>query len=119
MGAAGSSGNTFVPMAMARYTLRKIVIFSRNEMKQWKIAKKYQGDPRGRFLIGDVRGTGINLHYIPVHLQPYYQQLGSRPGDCPEGERCYAQAISLPMFYTLGEGRQDAVVQALTEVLSS
>lgn len=65
------------------------------------------------------RGIGVNLHYIPVHLQPYYRQLGCRPGDCPEAELYYAQAISLPMFHTLGEDRQDVVVQALTEVLSS
>jgi UDP-4-amino-4,6-dideoxy-N-acetyl-beta-L-altrosamine transaminase len=65
------------------------------------------------------RGIGVNLHYIPVHLQPYYQQLGSRPGDCPEAERYYAEAISLPMFHTLGEERQDAVVHALSEVLAS
>lgn len=65
------------------------------------------------------RGIGVNLHYIPVHLQPYYQQLGSRPGDCPEAERYYAEAISLPMFHSLGEERQDAVVHALSEVLAS
>ncbi|EGK70135.1 hypothetical protein METUNv1_03522 [Methyloversatilis universalis FAM5] len=65
------------------------------------------------------RGIGVNLHYIPVYLQPYYRQLGCRPGDCPEAERYYGEAISLPMFHTLGEDRQDAVVQALTEVLSS
>lgn len=65
------------------------------------------------------RGVGVNLHYIPVHLQPYYQQLGCRPGDCPEAERYYREAISLPMFHTLGEDSQDFVVQALTEVLSS
>lgn len=65
------------------------------------------------------RGIGVNLHYIPVHLQPYYRQLGCRPGDCPEAERYYGEAISLPMFHTLGEDRQDVVVRALTEVLSS
>lgn len=65
------------------------------------------------------RGVGVNLHYIPVHLQPYYRQLGCRPGDCPEAERYYGEAISLPMFPTLGEDRQYAVVLALTEVLSS
>lgn len=41
---------------------------------------------------------GVNLHYIPVHLQPYYRALGFKPGDYPEAENYYAHAISLPMF---------------------
>lgn len=62
------------------------------------------------------RGIGVNLHYIPVHLQPYYMNLGSRAGDYPEAEKYYEEAISLPMFHALGEERQDAVVRALCEV---
>ncbi|WP_043360225.1 UDP-N-acetylglucosamine 4,6-dehydratase (inverting) [Methyloversatilis universalis] len=54
-GGTGSFGNTFVPMTLARYNPRKIIIFSRDEMKQWEMAKKYQGDSRVRFFIGDVR----------------------------------------------------------------
>jgi len=54
-GGTGSFGNTFVPMTLAKYNPRKIIIFSRDEMKQWEMAKKYQGDPRVRFFIGDVR----------------------------------------------------------------
>ena len=54
-GGTGSFGNTFVPMTLAKYNPKKIIIFSRDEMKQWKMAKKFQGDKRVRFFIGDVR----------------------------------------------------------------
>jgi UDP-N-acetylglucosamine 4,6-dehydratase/5-epimerase len=54
-GGTGSFGNTFVPMTLARFNPRRIIIFSRDEMKQWEMAKKYADEPRIRFFIGDVR----------------------------------------------------------------
>jgi len=54
-GGTGSFGNTFVPMTLARYNPKKIIIFSRDEMKQWDMARKFQSDSRVRFFIGDVR----------------------------------------------------------------
>lgn len=54
-GGTGSFGHTFVPMTLAKYNPKKLIIFSRDEMKQWEMAKLYQGDPRVRFFIGDVR----------------------------------------------------------------
>lgn len=54
-GGTGSFGNTFVPMTLAKYNPKKIIIFSRDEMKQWDMAKKFAGDDRVRFFIGDVR----------------------------------------------------------------
>lgn len=54
-GGTGSFGNTFVPMTLDRFNPKKIIIFSRDEMKQWEMAKKFHGDPRVRFFIGDVR----------------------------------------------------------------
>ncbi|MGE6917275.1 UDP-N-acetylglucosamine 4,6-dehydratase (inverting) [Achromobacter kerstersii] len=54
-GGTGSFGNTFVPMTLAKYNPRKIIILSRDEMKQWDMAKKFHNDPRVRFFIGDVR----------------------------------------------------------------
>ena len=54
-GGTGSFGNTFVPMTLARYNPRRLVIFSRDEMKQWEMAKIFGNDPRVRFFIGDVR----------------------------------------------------------------
>ncbi|MBD2464244.1 UDP-4-amino-4,6-dideoxy-N-acetyl-beta-L-altrosamine transaminase [Oscillatoria sp. FACHB-1407] len=60
---------------------------------------------------------GVNLHYIPVHTQPYYQQLGFLWGDFPEAERYYQEAISLPIYYGLTGEDQDRVVAVLREVL--
>ncbi len=54
-GGTGSFGNTFVPMTLAKYNPKRIIIFSRDEMKQWDMAQKFQDDPRVRFFIGDVR----------------------------------------------------------------
>lgn len=54
-GGTGSFGNTFVPMTLEKYNPKKIIIFSRDEMKQWDMAKKYTNDKRVRFFIGDVR----------------------------------------------------------------
>lgn len=58
-------------------------------------------------------GIGVNLHYMPVYLQPYYRRLGFAPGHCPEAERYYAQAITLPMYPALTEAEQDQVAAAL------
>lgn len=54
-GGTGSFGNFFVPMTLAKYNPKRIIIYSRDEMKQWEMAKKYGDDPRVRFFIGDVR----------------------------------------------------------------
>ncbi|MDO8305837.1 UDP-4-amino-4,6-dideoxy-N-acetyl-beta-L-altrosamine transaminase [Herminiimonas sp.] len=61
-----------------------------------------------------VAGIGVNLHYIPVYRQPYYAKLGFNPGDFPEAERYYAEAISLPMYPALTKEQQAEVVQRLT-----
>jgi len=62
-----------------------------------------------------VGGIGVNLHYIPVYRQPYYERMGFNSSDFPEAERYYAEAISLPMFPGLTEAQQDMVVRALRE----
>jgi len=58
-------------------------------------------------------GVGVNVHYIPVHLQPFYRSLGFGPGQFPEAEAYYAQALTLPLHPTLSEPDQDIVVAAL------
>jgi UDP-4-amino-4,6-dideoxy-N-acetyl-beta-L-altrosamine transaminase len=63
-------------------------------------------------------GIGVNLHYIPVHLQPYYQKLGFQLGDFPKAEKYYQEAISIPMYYGLTEEAHDRVVAVFTEVLA-
>lgn len=63
-------------------------------------------------------GIGVNLHYIPVHTQPYYQQLGFKSGDFPISEHYYSTAISIPMYPTMTETEQNLVIATLKEVLS-
>lgn len=63
-------------------------------------------------------GIGVNLHYIPVHTQPYYQAMGFTEGDFPESERYYQEAISLPMFHGMTEEQQNTVVRVVTEILT-
>jgi len=62
-------------------------------------------------------GVQVNVHYIPVHLHPYYRKLGFKPGDFPACERYYARALTLPMFYGLSDADQDRVCQTLRECL--
>jgi UDP-4-amino-4,6-dideoxy-N-acetyl-beta-L-altrosamine transaminase len=64
------------------------------------------------------QGIGVNLHYMPVHLQPYYRSLGFAPGLCPEAERYGKEAISLPLYPTLTTTEQSQAADALRETLS-
>jgi len=61
----------------------------------------------------------VNLHYIPVHTQPYYQRMGFSPGMFPESEAYYREAITLPLFPTMTEEQRDLVVAALTRALDA
>lgn len=62
-------------------------------------------------------GIGVNIHYIPVHTQPYYQAMGFKPGDFPQAEAYYACCLSLPMYPDLSTQQQQTVVDALTDAL--
>jgi UDP-4-amino-4,6-dideoxy-N-acetyl-beta-L-altrosamine transaminase len=64
-------------------------------------------------------GIGVNVHYIPIHLQPYYARLGFARGDFPAAERYYEQAITLPLFPAMTDAQQDRVVQVLASALGS
>lgn len=63
------------------------------------------------------QGIGVNLHYIPVHTQPFYEAMGFAPDDFPESMRYYNEAISIPMYHGLTFEQQDAVVTALKQAL--
>lgn len=76
-----------------------------------------KGSHKAVFEMLRARGIGVNLHYIPVHTQPYYQQMGFDWGDFPEAESYYRQAISLPMFHAMTQVQQDEVIQVLTDIL--
>lgn len=58
-------------------------------------------------------GIAVNLHYVPVHRQPYYENLGFREGDFPNAEQFHREVISLPMFPLLTDGQQESVIRAL------
>lgn len=62
-------------------------------------------------------GIVLNLHYIPVHTQPYYRQLGFKIGDFPNSEQYYKEVFTLPLYYDLTDEQQDVVVRGLVEVL--
>ena len=64
------------------------------------------------------KGITLNLHYIPVHTQPYYEQLGHKPEECPVSLDYYKEAMTLPLYYSLTNEQQDEVVKALKEVLA-
>ena len=59
----------------------------------------------------------VNLHYIPVHTQPHYQDMGFAWGDFPNAEAYYRSAISIPMYPTLTDAAQTQVIAALNEIL--
>ena len=62
-------------------------------------------------------GVGVNVHYIPIHTQPYYLQFGFREGDFPNSESYYSRAISIPLFHNMAVGQQDKVVDMLSKAL--
>lgn len=63
------------------------------------------------------RGIGVNLHYIPVHTQPYYQELLGKKTYFPEAERYYREAFSIPLFHTMTKEQQDKVIQEIKSLI--
>ena len=63
------------------------------------------------------QGIGVNVHYIPIHTQPYYLNMGFNKGDFPIAESYYQKAISLPMFSQLSFEQQDKIVSVLKRIL--
>ena len=64
-----------------------------------------------------VRAIGVNLHYIPVYRQPYYQALGFKAAEYPEAEAYYSEAITLPLYPAMSDEQQDEVIAAVKDVL--
>jgi dTDP-4-amino-4,6-dideoxygalactose transaminase len=62
-------------------------------------------------------GIGTNLHYIPVHRQPYYERLGFKAGYCPQSEQFHREVISMPMYPSLTADQQEWVIEALRNTL--
>ena len=63
------------------------------------------------------QGIGVNVHYIPVHTQPFYQKLGFKPGDFPKAEQYYREAISIPMHVNLSDTDMVFVANSLREAM--
>ena len=63
------------------------------------------------------QNIGVNVHYIPIHTQPYYLNMGFAKADFPESVKYYEEAISLPVFYSMTQDQQDQVVSALNNAL--
>lgn len=62
-------------------------------------------------------GVGVNVHYIPTYLFPYYRKLGYKEGICPNAEKLYEKIISIPLYYGLSNEQQDGVICAVKKVL--
>jgi UDP-4-amino-4,6-dideoxy-N-acetyl-beta-L-altrosamine transaminase len=84
----------------------------RLELDQISISRREVFDRMREF------GIGVNVHYIPVHLQPYYQSLGFGPGSFPEAEAYYEEALTIPLFPAMSDADQDAVVESLERSLT-
>lgn len=88
-GGTGSFGHAFVPLTLAQHNPKKIIIYSRDEMKQWEMAQQFESDPRVKFMIGDVRDaerlrramTGVDLvvHAAATKIVPTAEY---NPGEC-------------------------------------
>jgi dTDP-4-amino-4,6-dideoxygalactose transaminase len=70
-------------------------------------------------IFSDLRrsGLGVNLHYIPIHMQPYYKNLGFNKGDFPKAEEYYSKSISIPLFHSMKNNQQDEVAMILRNIL--
>jgi UDP-4-amino-4,6-dideoxy-N-acetyl-beta-L-altrosamine transaminase len=82
-----------------------------------RLLKEARLDRKGLFDTLRNAGIGANVHYIPVHLQPYYAGLGFAPGDFPVSEAWYEAAISIPLYTRLSDNDQDRVISVIADAL--
>ena len=77
--------------------------------------KQHEGGKSRRQVFDELRGhnIGVNVHYIPVHTQPYYQKLGFKQGDFPLAEQYYQNVITIPLYYALARQEQEYVIECL------
>lgn len=75
------------------------------------------GDRDAFFAAMRAEGIGVNVHYVPVHLHPYYRErLGTEPGDCPVTLEAYQRILTIPLFPSMGDGDVQDVIDALAKV---
>ena len=63
------------------------------------------------------KNIGVNIHYIPIYMHPYYKHLGFKLGHCPEAEKYYSEAISLPIFSSISSENQNYVINSLRQLI--
>ena len=85
----------------------------------WTDAQKAVLDPGSLFSAMKEHGILLNLHYIPIYRQPYFQKLGFDETSFPNAEKYYAEAFSIPMYAGLQESDQNSVISSLLNVLSA
>lgn len=94
-------------------------IYSAFHLYSIRIAEEIKGGRKALYNHLRKQAIGVNVHYIPVHTQPYYQDhLSCRIGDYPEAEKYYEEALTLPIFPTLNLDQQKKIVDKLIEFLS-
>ncbi|HEG43592.1 MAG TPA: UDP-4-amino-4,6-dideoxy-N-acetyl-beta-L-altrosamine transaminase [Phycisphaerales bacterium] len=84
-----------------------------------RLKDKYKNKKKEIFTRLRENGLGVQVHYIPVHLQPYYQQLGFKKGSCPNAEDFYAREISLPLFPAMSQEDTRCVTNTLLTILNN
>ena len=97
----------------------KLPVFRDYSNSAWHLymVELTQHDRKSVFEQLHARGVGVNVHYIPIHLHPYYQQLGFKKGNFPVAENFYNNALTLPLYPSLSDEQQNTVIDVLFEVL--
>jgi dTDP-4-amino-4,6-dideoxygalactose transaminase len=98
----------------------KLPVHSQDTQSAWHLYMVELTEHQRRHIYQQLhdKGIGVNVHYIAIHLHPFYQNLGFKVGDFPVSEQFYANALTLPLFPTMSKAQQSAVIRALTEVLT-
>jgi perosamine synthetase len=82
--------------------------------------EKLQADRADVFAALRAKGIGVNVHYIPVHLHPFYRnRFGTAPGMCPVAEAAYERLLSLPIFHGMSDDDVDSVIETVTNLVRS
>ena len=102
---AGTAAITIIPPATVSHAYHLYVI--------------QVNDRKGLYDFLRTKNIMAQVHYVPVHLMPYYQQFGWKPGDFPKAEHYYARCLSLPMFPTLTNDEQNYVIECITTFIRS
>jgi UDP-4-amino-4,6-dideoxy-N-acetyl-beta-L-altrosamine transaminase len=97
----------------------KLPVLSDYSKSAWHLymVELTQHDRKSVFEQLHAKGVGVNVHYIPIHLHPFYQKMGFKQGDFPGAEFFYNNALTLPLFPSLSDQQQNTVIEVLHEIL--